>query len=378
MKGGKRLFSARERIVKDERHAANIFASVRIGRVKWSDEIPPLFLAPMEDVSDAAFRRLCREMGADAVVTEFISSEALIRQVEKSWQKARIWDEERPVAIQIFGGDIEAMREAARLIEKVSPDWLDINYGCPVSKVVCKGAGAGILRDIDRMESLTREIVHHTTLPVTVKTRLGWDASSIRIIEVAHRLQAIGIAALAVHARTRADGYAGQARWEWIGRLKADPEIHIPIIGNGDIDSPQTAWRLYHTYRPDALMIGRAAIGYPWIFREIKHFFQTGELLPSPTLEERIEMIERHLSYALRLLPEPPQKIVLELRKHYTGYFRGLPHAKALRLSLMEARTPEELRRALDELPKLAASLQRFGESRPDSSVNAEVSLTMS
>ncbi|MEN3040882.1 MAG: tRNA dihydrouridine synthase DusB [Bacteroidia bacterium] len=351
---------------------------MRIGRVKWSDEIPPLFLAPMEDVSDAAFRRLCREMGADAVVTEFISSEALIRQVEKSWQKARIWDEERPVAIQIFGGDIEAMREAARLIEKVSPDWLDINYGCPVSKVVCKGAGAGILRDIDRMESLTREIVHHTTLPVTVKTRLGWDASSIRIIEVAHRLQAIGIAALAVHARTRADGYAGQARWEWIGRLKADPEIHIPIIGNGDIDSPQTAWRLYHTYRPDALMIGRAAIGYPWIFREIKHFFQTGELLPSPTLEERIEMIERHLSYALRLLPEPPQKIVLELRKHYTGYFRGLPHAKALRLSLMEARTPEELRRALDELPKLAASLQRFGESRPDSSVNAEVSLTMS
>ncbi|MCS6895840.1 MAG: tRNA dihydrouridine synthase DusB [Bacteroidia bacterium] len=336
---------------------------MQIGQVKWSGELPPLFLAPMEDVSDAAFRRLCREMGADAVVTEFISSEALIRQIEKSWQKAQIWDEERPVGIQIFGGEIDSMRDAARLIEKVSPDWLDINYGCPVSKVVCKGAGAGILRDIDRMERLTYEIVQHTSLPVTVKTRLGWDVSSIRIVEVAHRLQAVGITALAVHARTRADGYSGQARWEWIGMLKADPTIHIPIIGNGDIDSPQTAWNFYHTYKPDALMIGRAAIGYPWIFQEIKHFFKTGQLLPPPTLEERIEMIEKHLAYALRLLPEPPQKIVLELRKHYTGYFRGLPHAKALRLSLMEARTPEELRRSLRELPSLLRSFQKMPDS---------------
>lgn len=353
MKGGKELFTASKRIIQIECHAANIFALVRIGKVEWTGLVPPLFLAPMEDVSDAAFRRLCREMGADAVVTEFISSEALIRQVEKSWHKARIWDEERPVGIQIFGGEVEPMREAARLIEKVQPDWLDINYGCPVSKVVCKGAGAGILRDIDRMERLTREIVSHTHLPVTVKTRLGWDASSIRIIEVAHRLQAVGIAALAVHARTRADGYSGRARWEWISALKADPAIHIPIIGNGDIDSPQTAWHYYHTYKPDALMVGRAAIGYPWIFREIKHFFMTGTILPSPTLEERIAMIEKHLAYALRLLPDPPQKIVIELRKHYTGYFKGLPHAKKLRLSLMEARTPEELRRALNALPTL-------------------------
>lgn len=307
----------------------------------------------MEDVSDAAFRRLCREMGADAVVTEFISSEGLIRQVQKSWQKARIWEEERPVGIQIFGGEVEPMREAAKLIEAVQPDWLDINYGCPVSKVVCKGAGAGILRDIDRMEYLTREIVRYTTLPVTVKTRLGWDASSIHIVEVAHRLQNVGIAALAVHARTRADGYAGSARWEWIAALKADPQIHIPIIGNGDIDSPQTAWHYYHTYKPDALMIGRASIGYPWIFREIKHYFLTGELLPPPSLEERIAMIKKHLTYALRLLPESPQKIVIELRKHYTGYFRGLPHAKLLRLSLMEARTPDELERALERLPQL-------------------------
>ncbi|MCX7764842.1 MAG: tRNA dihydrouridine synthase DusB [Bacteroidia bacterium] len=314
--------------------------------------MPPLFLAPMEDVTDAAFRRLCREMGADAVVTEFISSEGLIRQAEKSWQKARIWEEERPVGIQIFGGEIEPMREAARLIEKVQPDWLDINYGCPVSKVVCRGAGAGILRDIDRMEYLTREIVNATSLPVTVKTRLGWDASSIRIVEVAHRLQVVGIVALAVHARTRADGYAGEARWEWIGRLKSDPDLHIPIIGNGDIDSPQKAYHLYHTYKPDALMIGRAAIGYPWIFREIKHYFLTGELLPPPSLEERLQMIEKHLSYALRILPEPPQKIVVELRKHYSGYFRGLPHGKKLRLSLMEARTPDELRRALDAIAR--------------------------
>ncbi|MCX8112521.1 MAG: tRNA dihydrouridine synthase DusB [Bacteroidia bacterium] len=316
--------------------------------------MPPLFLAPMEDVSDAAFRRLCREMGADAVVTEFISSEGLIRQIEKSWQKARIWDEERPVAIQIFGGDISSMREAARLIERVRPDWLDINYGCPVSKVVCKGAGAGILRDIDRMEHLTREIVQSTALPVTVKTRLGWDASSIRIMEVAHRLQAVGIAALTVHARTRADGYAGDARWEWIGRLKSDPNLHIPIIGNGDIDSPQRAWEFYHAYRPDGMMIGRAAIGYPWIFREIKHYFLTGQLLPPPSLEERIAMIDKHLSYALRLLPESPQKVVIELRKHYAGYFKGLPYAKKLRLSLMEARTPDELRRSLAALPTLS------------------------
>lgn len=307
----------------------------------------------MEDVSDAAFRRLCREMGADAVVTEFISSEGLIRQIQKSWQKARIWDEERPVGIQIFGGEAEPMREAARLIEAVQPDWLDINYGCPVSKVVCKGAGAGILRDIDRMEYLTREIVRHTTLPVTVKTRLGWDASSIRIVEVAHRLQNAGIAALAVHARTRADGYTGNARWEWISTLKADPSIRIPIIGNGDIDSPQTAWHYYHTHKPDALMIGRAAIGYPWIFREIKHYFLSGEILPPPSLEERIAMIERHLAYGLKLLPESPQKVVVELRKHYTGYFRGVPDGKRLRLSLMEARTPEELLQALKRLPQV-------------------------
>jgi len=354
MEGSEKLFSAREGIVKVERHAANIFASVRIGRVQWSGNLPPLFLAPMEDVSDAAFRRLCREMGADAVVTEFISSEGLIRQIDKSWNKARIWDEERPVGIQILGHDVDSMREAAHLIERVEPDWLDINYGCPVSKVVCKGAGAGILRDIDRMEYLTKAIVDYTRLPVTVKTRLGWDANSIRIVEVAHRLQAVGIAALAVHARTRADGYSGSARWEWIGILTSDPAIHIPIIGNGDIDSPQTAWHYYHTYKPHALMIGRAAIGYPWIFREIKHFFQTGELLPPPSLEERIAMIEKHLTYALRLLPESPQKVVVELRKHYTGYFKGLPHAKKLRLSLMEARTPDELLSALHRLPALA------------------------
>ncbi|MCS6789861.1 MAG: tRNA dihydrouridine synthase DusB [Bacteroidia bacterium] len=338
---------------------------MRIGKVEWTGgAVPPLFLAPMENVSDAAFRRLCREMGADAVVTEFISSEALIREIEKSWKKAQIWDEERPVGIQIFGAEEAAMREAARRLEKVQPDWIDINYGCPVSKVVCKGAGAGILRDVDRMEYLTQKIVEHTTLPVTVKTRLGWDEKSIRIIEVAHRLQRVGIQALAVHARTRADGYKGSARWEWIGQLKADPAITIPIIGNGDIDSPQTAWHFYRTYRPDALMIGRAAIGYPWIFREIKYYFRTGEQLPPPSLEERLSMIEKHLRYALRLLLEPPTKIVIELRKHYSGYLRGISNAKLYRSWLMEPRTPDELLRTLDIIRKAAAPLTLSRQER--------------
>ncbi len=334
---------------------------MRIGKVSWpAGPVPPLFLAPMEDVTDAAFRRLCREMGADATVTEFISSEGLIRHIQKSWAKAQFFDEERPLGIQIFGHELESMRQAARLIQSVQPDWLDINYGCPVSKVVCKGAGAGILRDVDRMELLTRAIVEEVDLPVTVKTRLGWDAQSIRIVEVAHRLQAAGIQALAVHARTRADGYAGSARWEWIGRLTQDPTLHLPIIGNGDLFTPEIAYQYYHTYRPHALMIGRAAIGYPWIFREIRHYFLTRTLLPPPSLEERIEMIRRHLEYGLKYLPhQPPEKTVVELRKHYSGYFRHLPHAKEMRLTLMEARTPAELHRALDKL------LRRTNEKTP-------------
>ncbi len=331
---------------------------LKIGTVQIGEpDGVPLFLAPMEDVSDAAFRRLCREMGADAVVTEFVSSEGLIRQIAKSWDKARFSERERPLGIQIFGHDENAMQEAARLIEAVKPDWLDINYGCPVSKVVCKGAGAGILRDIDRMEYLTGVIVEGTQLPVTVKTRLGWDASSIRIIDVAHRLQAVGIAALAVHARTKADGYQGQARWEWIGRLTNDPAIHIPIIGNGDIDSPITAYELYQRYKPAALMIGRAAIGYPWIFREIKHYFRTGELLPPPSLEERLATIRRHLTYALEMLPQPPRKTILEMRKHYAGYLRGLPHAKSWRLRLISAETPKQLERELEEISESTATL---------------------
>lgn len=330
---------------------------LQIGKAKIGkpDEVP-LFLAPMEDVSDAAFRRLCREMGADAVVTEFISSEALIRHIAKSWNKARFSPLERPLGIQIFGHDEVAMKEAAQLIEAVEPDWLEINYGCPVSKVVCKGAGAGILRDIDRMVHLTRTIVETTCLPVTVKTRLGWDESSIRIVEVAHRLQAVGIVALAVHARTKADGYQGQARWEWIGRLTSDPAIRIPIIGNGDITDPLTAHRLYQTYRPAALMIGRAAIGYPWIFREIKHYFCMGTLLPPPTLSERLAVLRRHLAYGLEMLPQPPEKTVIELRKHYSGYFRGLPNGKAMRLRLMEAKTPDALLKELDRLEKEAVA----------------------
>ncbi|MBP6639143.1 MAG: tRNA-dihydrouridine synthase family protein, partial [Bacteroidia bacterium] len=255
----------------------------------------PLLLAPMEDVSDPPFRMICKQQGADLVYTEFIAVDGLIRDADKSLQKLDIYDEERPVGIQIFGGEIEPMRQAVKYIERANPEFLDINYGCPVKKVVCKGAGAGILQDVGKMVAMTREIVQSTHLPVTVKTRLGWDENSIRIVEVALRLQDIGIKALSIHARTRAQMYKGEADWSWIKKVTDHPDIEIPIFGNGDVDSPEKAVYNKENYGVDGIMIGRAAIGHPWIFREVKHFMATGEHLAPPTVAERVEVCRNHL-----------------------------------------------------------------------------------
>ena len=262
---------------------------VKIGNISLPNF--PLLLAPMEDVSDPPFRRLCKMNGADLMYTEFISSEGLIRDAIKSRKKLDIFDEERPIGIQIFGGDEEAMAMSAKIVETVEPDLVDINFGCPVKKVVCKGAGAGVLKDVDLMVRLTKSVVESTHLPVTVKTRLGWDHDSINIDEVAERLQETGIKALAIHGRTRAQMYKGHSDWSHIARVKANPNIEIPIFGNGDIDSPQKAIEFKEKYGVDGIMIGRAAIGHPWIFNKIKHYRETGEFLPEPTIQERVEVL---------------------------------------------------------------------------------------
>ena len=287
----------------------------------------------MEDVSDPPFRRLCKMHGADLMYTEFISSEGLIRDAIKSRQKLDIFDYERPIGIQIFGGDEEAMAMSAKIVETVQPDIVDINFGCPVKKVVCKGAGAGVLKDIDLMVKLTKSVVESTHLPVTVKTRLGWDHDSINIDEVAQRLQDTGIKALAIHGRTRAQMYKGHSDWSHIARVKANPNIEIPIFGNGDIDSPQKAVEYKEKYGVDGIMIGRAAIGYPWIFEQIKHYRETGELLPEPTIAERMEAAKNHLNWAIEWKGEKTG--ILETRMHYTNYFKGIPNFKPYRTKLV-------------------------------------------
>ncbi|MFN0201701.1 MAG: tRNA dihydrouridine synthase DusB [Bacteroidia bacterium] len=331
---------------------------VKIGNLELPDL--PLLLAPMEDVSDPPFRILCRELGADMVYTEFISSEGLIRDAEKSVKKLDIYDVERPVGIQIFGSEIESMRMSARIVEEAQPELLDINYGCPVAKVVCKNAGAGILRDIDLMESLTREIVNSTNLPVTVKTRLGWDEKSIRIVEVALRLQDAGIKALTIHARTRVQMYKGESDWTWIQKVKEHPDIEIPIFGNGDVDSPEKAHLNHLTYNPDGIMIGRAAIGNPWVFREIRHYLNTGTHLAPPTLEERVDVCKRHL---LMSVDWKGEKLgILEMRRHYTNYFRNLPNFKPLRMKLVQADYLTEL---LDTFEDITQNYCQLPENQP-------------
>ena len=311
----------------------------------------PLLLAPMEDVSDPPFRALCKEQGCDMMYTEFISVEGLIRDADKSVQKLDIYDYERPIGIQIFGAEEDSMRRAAEIVEEAKPEVLDINFGCPVKKVVCKMAGAGILQDIPKMVELTKTIVDSTDLPVTVKTRLGWDENSIRIEEVAERLQDVGIKALSIHGRTRKQMYKGEADWTQIGNIKNNPRIHIPIIGNGDIDSPQKAVEYKNRYGVDGLMIGRASIGYPWIFREIKHYVKTGELLDPPTIEERVDAARRHLKHSIEWKGE--RLGVVEMRRHYTNYFRGFRNIKPYRSKLVTTYEPETIFALLDEIEEV-------------------------
>lgn len=312
---------------------------IKIGNI----ELPefPLLLAPMEDVSDPPFRRLCKLHGADMMYSEFISSEGLIRDAMKSRKKLDIFDYERPVGIQIFGGDEEAMALSAKIVETVNPDLVDINFGCPVKKVVCKGAGAGVLKDIDLMIRLTKAVVNSTHLPVTVKTRLGWDTETINIMEVAERLQETGIKALTIHARTRSQMYKGEADWEYISKVKNNPNIEIPIFGNGDVDSPEKALEYKQKYDCDGIMIGRGAIGYPWIFNEIKHFFATGEKLPEPTITQRLEAVRQHAEWSAEWKGE--RLGLIEMRQHYSNYFRGIPHFKDFRRKFLEVFTLAEM-----------------------------------
>jgi len=318
---------------------------IKIGNI----ELPefPLLLAPMEDVSDPPYRRLCKLHGADLMYSEFISSEGLIRDAIKSRKKLDIFDYERPVGIQIFGGDEEAMAMSARIVETVNPDLVDINFGCPVKKVVCKGAGAGVLKDVDMMVRLTKAVVSSTNLPVTVKTRLGWDSNSINIDEVAERLQETGIKALTIHARTRGQMYKGEADWEHISRIKQNPNIEIPIFGNGDIDSPEKALEYKSKYACDGIMIGRAAIGYPWIFNEIKHFFATGEHLDAPTISDRLLAVRQHAEWSAEWKGE--KLGLIEMRQHYSNYFRGIPHFKDFRRKFLEVYSLVEMDEVIKE-----------------------------
>jgi len=323
----------------------------------------PLLLAPMEDVSDPPFRAVCKANGADLMYTEFISSEGLIRDAIKSRQKLDIFEEERPVGIQIFGGDEEAMALSARIVETVNPNLLDINFGCPVKKVVTKGAGAAVLKDVDLMVRLTSACVKSTSLPVTVKTRLGWDFDSINIGEVAERLQDVGIQALAIHGRTRSQLYKGDANWATIAEVKNNQRIKIPIFGNGDIDSPEKALDYKTRYGVDGIMIGRAAIGYPWIFNEIKHFMATGEHLPPPDIEQRVNVIRRHLHGSVRWKGKVLG--ILEMRRHYANYLKGLPNIKEYRMKLVTLKTLPELDEVLDEVVRVYHSFE-FAPRRVD------------
>lgn len=318
---------------------------VKIGDIELPDF--PLLLAPMEDVSDPPFRALCKEQGADLMYTEFISSEGLIRDAAKSVIKLDIYEKERPVGIQIFGAELDSMLQAVDIVTATGPDIIDINFGCPVKKVVCKNAGAGILRDIPLMVKLTAEMVKRTQLPVTVKTRLGWDHNSIRIVEVAERLQDVGIQAISIHGRTRVQMYKGEADWAPIASVKNNPRMHIPVFGNGDVDSPEAALRMRDQFGLDGAMIGRAAIGYPWFFREVKHFFRTGTHPDPPNMEERVEAARRHLQMAIDWKGE--KLGVFETRRHYTNYFKGIPNFKPYRMKMVTSDEPAGVFAAFDE-----------------------------
>ncbi|MBL7471451.1 tRNA dihydrouridine synthase DusB [Robertkochia sediminum] len=318
---------------------------VKIGDIELGDF--PLLLAPMEDVSDPPFRKLCKEQGADVVYTEFISSEGLIRDAAKSVMKLDIYEKERPVGIQIFGSELDSMLQAIDIVAESKPDIIDINFGCPVKKVVCKNAGAGILRDIPLMVKLTEEMVKRTDLPVTVKTRLGWDHNSIKIVEVAERLQDVGIKAISIHGRTRTQMYKGNADWGPIAEVKNNQRMHIPVFGNGDVNTPEMAVKMRDEYGLDGAMIGRASIGYPWFFKEVKHFIETGEHLAPPTMEERVEAARRHLQMAIDWKGD--KLGVFETRRHYTNYFKGIPHFKEHRTKMVTSDEAADVFAAFDE-----------------------------
>jgi nifR3 family TIM-barrel protein len=319
---------------------------VKIDNIELGDF--PLLLAPMEDVSDPPFRAVCKDYGADLMYTEFISSEGLIRDAMKSRQKLDIFDYEKPIGIQIFGGDEEAMALSAKIVDTTNPDLLDINFGCPVKKVVCKGAGAAVLKDIELMVRLTKACIRSTTLPVTIKTRLGWDNNTRNIEEVAERMQDIGVKAISIHGRTRQQLYKGEADWTLIGKIKNNPRIHIPIFGNGDIDTPEKALEYKNRYGVDGIMIGRAAIGYPWIFREIKHYLATSETLPPPTLTERLQACRKHLYGSVSWKGE--KLGILEMRRHYASYLKGLSHVKEYRTRLVMTENLLEIGDILSEV----------------------------
>ncbi|MBE8713113.1 tRNA dihydrouridine synthase DusB [Sphingobacterium hungaricum] len=321
--------------------------SVKIGEHIDLGEFP-LLLAPMEDVSDPPFRFVCKKNGVDMMYTEFISSEGLIRDAAKSRKKLDIFEYERPIGIQIFGSEIESMRGATEISSQAGPDLIDINYGCPVKNVACRGAGASLLQDIDKMVAMTKAVIESTHLPVTVKTRLGWDDSTKNVDEVAERLQDIGIKALSIHGRTRAQMYKGEADWTMIRDIKKNPRIHIPIFGNGDVDSVDKAAAWRKEYAVDGIMIGRASIGYPWIFREIKHFFATGERLEGPTIEERVEVCRTHLTKSIEWKGD--KLGIFEMRRHYSNYFKGIPDFKEYRMKLVTLQTIEEIQEVLEEI----------------------------
>ncbi|WP_010519524.1 tRNA dihydrouridine synthase DusB [Croceivirga radicis] len=316
----------------------------------------PLLLAPMEDVSDPPFRALCKENGADVVYTEFISSEGLIRDAAKSVMKLDIYEKERPVGIQIFGAEMDSMLEAVDIVERSRPDIIDINFGCPVKKVVSKNAGAGILRDIPLMVKLTEAMVKRTNLPITVKTRLGWDSDSIKIVEVAERLQDVGIKAISIHGRTRVQMYKGDANWEPIAAVKNNPRMHIPVFGNGDVDTPEAAVKMRDDFGLDGAMIGRASIGNPWFFNQVKHYFKTGEHLPPPNMAKRVEAARRHLQMSIDWKGE--KLGVFETRRHYTNYFKGIPHFKEYRMKMVTSDEAADVFATFDEVLEKFADYQ--------------------
>ena len=331
---------------------------MKIGNIELGDF--PLLLAPMEDVSDPPFRSVCKQNGADLMFTEFISSEGLIRDAEKSTQKLDIYDSERPIGIQIFGDNIESMKKAASISEAANPEIIDINYGCPVKKITCKGAGAGILLDINKMQKMTSEIVKQVKKPVTVKTRLGWDDNSIKIVEVAERLQDVGIQALTIHGRTRKQMYKGEANWEYIAEVKNNPRINIPIFGNGDINSPEKAKKYKNKYGVDGIMIGRSAIGNPWIFNEIKSYIKENKHIKKPSLNDRIETVKKHLDFSIQWKGE--RLGLIEMRRHYTNYFRGMDNFKKHRMKLILSESKNFTLETLNEISNIYSKNKELAE----------------